>query len=157
METKYLYFFFAFKLLSAYIVYIIHNNGNINTHIFLLTSKRKLGYPIILWYYICAIENGIRTYSDFHLSRVCAIPFSTIYCNFVDLFLSRKSNQRNYCFENDVGNIDLRLQIFIIISKFPEEIHFHIHSNHWEPVTLRFYRTARSSICICTGTYNYII
>jgi len=133
------------KLHSAYIVYIIITIMETSIHIFFYQHQNEKWVTRLYYDIICAIENGIRAYSDFHLSRIYAqFPFQQ-FRNFIDLFLSRKSNQRNYCFENDVEYIDLWLQIFII-SKFPEEIHFHIHSNYWESVTFRFYRTARSSI-----------
>lgn len=63
---------------TLYIIIIMEKHQYVY---FLLTSKRNLGYPIICddIIIICAIENGIRAYSDFHLSRICEIPFSTQY------------------------------------------------------------------------------
>jgi len=132
METE--YFFSCSNCSRPTLCIIIIMETSIHTSVFYQHQNEnwvtRLYYDIL----IRAIENGIHTYSDFHLSRLCAIPFSTASC-IVDLFLSRKSNQRNYCFENYVKNIDLRLQIFTI-SLFPEEIRFHIRTHYWESPSL---------------------
>lgn len=68
---------------------IIIMQSSIQIFIYFL-SKRKPGNPIILYVFntiLYAIENRIRAYSDFHLSRVsCSFVFNNIVPNFVVLF-----------------------------------------------------------------------